>query len=112
MIELVSQSRCVACDVCVSVCPTNVFDAVPGNAPVIARREDCQTCFICEAHCPADALYVASSAYERETVDEAALVATNRLGHYRRGLGWGKGNSVPALVKELGELRDKVGSPY
>ena len=36
MIELVIQSRCIECDRCVRVCPTNVFDAVPGGAPVIA----------------------------------------------------------------------------
>jgi NAD-dependent dihydropyrimidine dehydrogenase PreA subunit len=27
--------------------------------PVIARQSQCQTCFMCEAYCPADALFVA-----------------------------------------------------
>ena len=40
MIELVIQSRCIDCDRCVRVCPTNVFDAVPGGPPVIARESD------------------------------------------------------------------------
>ncbi len=52
MIELVSEERCIQCDVCVDVCPTNVFDAVPGGPPVIARKADCQTCFMCEVYCP------------------------------------------------------------
>jgi NAD-dependent dihydropyrimidine dehydrogenase PreA subunit len=59
MIELVIASRCIDCDRCVKVCPTNVFDPVPGGHPVIARQRDCQTCFMCEAYCPVDALYVA-----------------------------------------------------
>ena len=62
MIELVSDSLCIACDKCVKVCPTNVFDAVPGEAPRIARQSDCQTCFLCEAYCPTDALFVAAEA--------------------------------------------------
>ncbi|WP_247617714.1 4Fe-4S binding protein [Streptomyces sp. MK37H] len=30
MIELVSAERCIACDKCVKVCPTNVFARGPG----------------------------------------------------------------------------------
>jgi NAD-dependent dihydropyrimidine dehydrogenase PreA subunit len=56
MIEVVSQDRCVKCDVCVKVCPMDVFALGPDGAPVIARQDDCQTCFMCEAHCPVDAM--------------------------------------------------------
>jgi ferredoxin len=49
MITLLSESRCIGCDICVKICPTNVFDRVPGDIPVIARQSDCQTCFIGEA---------------------------------------------------------------
>lgn len=59
MIEIVSKDRCIGCDRCVEVCPTNVFDPVPGGAPRIARQQDCQTCFMCEVWCPVDALFVA-----------------------------------------------------
>ena len=59
MIELISDARCVQCNLCVSVCPTNVFDKVDNDVPVIARQNDCQTCFMCELYCPADAMYVA-----------------------------------------------------
>ena len=31
MIEIVSAGRCIACDVCVKVCPANVFDATPNR---------------------------------------------------------------------------------
>lgn len=96
MIELVSDSRCVKCDICVEVCPTNVFDAVPDGAPVIARHDDCQTCFLCEAYCPADALFVASNANEAVVVNEEELVAKGLLGAYRRELGWGPGRKPTA----------------
>ena len=62
MIEIVSKTRCIACDICVRACPADVFDPVPGSEPVIARQEDCQTCFLCEIYCPTDALYVAPNA--------------------------------------------------
>ena len=89
MIELVSEERCIQCDVCVDVCPTDVFDAVPGGPPIIARKSDCQTCFMCEAYCPADAMYVAPDASRTVTVDEAAVAQSGLLGSYRRVIGWG-----------------------
>jgi NAD-dependent dihydropyrimidine dehydrogenase PreA subunit len=89
MIELVSDERCIQCDVCVDVCPTNVFDAVEGAPPVIARQADCQTCFMCEVYCPADAMYVAPNANTPVAVDEAELAAGGLLGSYRRAVGWG-----------------------
>ena len=46
MIELISDSRCTGCNICVRVCPVNVFDIVEGAAPVIARQDACQTCFM------------------------------------------------------------------
>lgn len=91
MIELVSDTLCTGCDLCVKVCPTHVFDAVPGGIPVIARQSDCQTCFMCEAYCPVDALYVSPFADRPEPVDEATLVAQGLLGSYRRSIGWAPG---------------------
>ena len=88
MIELVSRSRCTGCNICVQVCPTSVFDAVPGGAPVIARQGDCQTCFMCELYCPADALYVAPIADVPVVTCEALLVERGLLGSYRRAVGW------------------------
>ncbi|BDI30333.1 4Fe-4S ferredoxin [Capsulimonas corticalis] len=91
MIELVSASRCIECNLCVKVCPTNVFDEVPGGVPAIARQEDCQTCYQCEIHCPVDAMYVAPEAEVSVPVNEEALIASGLLGSYRKEIGWGKG---------------------
>jgi len=90
VIEIVSQSRCIACDICVAVCPDNVFDAVPDAPPIIARKEDCQTCFMCELYCPVDALYVSPLADCADPVDEATVAAGGFLGSYQRALGWNK----------------------
>lgn len=99
MIELVSESRCIKCNICVSACPTNVFDKVPDGPPRIARKSDCQTCFMCELYCPADALFVAPQADESVSVDEETLTEAKLLGGYRKTLGWNPGGT-PAGVRE------------
>jgi NAD-dependent dihydropyrimidine dehydrogenase PreA subunit len=86
MIELVSNERCTECNICVQVCPMNVFDRVAGAAPVVARQSDCQTCFMCELYCPEDALYVSPDTMSIEIVDEHALIGF--LGSYRAAIGW------------------------
>ncbi|CAH1216970.1 ferredoxin family protein [Paenibacillus sp. LjRoot153] len=97
MIEFVSTERCVGCTLCVKVCPTNVFDKGIDGIPSIARQEDCQTCFICEAYCPVDALYVSPFESPLEEVPtEAELVEANLLGSWRETLGWGKGRTTLA----------------
>lgn len=96
MIEVVSATRCIECNLCVSVCPTNVFDAVPDAPPMIARQSDCQTCFMCEAYCPVDALFVAPQVDPLPQVDEAALIESGVLGSYRRAIGWGMGRKPQA----------------
>jgi NAD-dependent dihydropyrimidine dehydrogenase PreA subunit len=87
MIELVSEERCITCNKCVQVCPMNVFDAVDDAPPIIARKADCQTCFMCELYCPTDALYVAPQSATTTFVDERAITASGLLGSYRKA-GW------------------------
>lgn len=110
MIELVSTDRCIECNICVKVCPTNVFDAIAGEAPMIARQSDCQTCYLCEAYCPVDALYVAAEAFKRVEVDEETLEGDGRLGSYRKALGWAQGGDPGALIAKTHELRLAVGT--
>lgn len=104
MIELVSKSRCIECNLCVSVCPTNVFDSVLNGAPTIARQSDCQTCYICELYCPVDALYVAPESDRQTIVNEAELAATGLLGSYRENVGWGAGRTSTAKTDQTFQL--------
>jgi NAD-dependent dihydropyrimidine dehydrogenase PreA subunit len=83
MIELVSETRCIECNKCVQVCPMNVFSAVKGAPPIIARQEDCQTCYMCELYCPVDALYVAPDVAHPTPVNEEMVVAQGLLGSFR-----------------------------
>jgi len=85
MIELILDTQCTACDDCITICPSNVFEPVPDGIPVIARQQDCQTCFLCELYCEADALFVHPDATALHGIN-AALVTT---GDYRRDSGWG-----------------------
>lgn len=104
MIEIVSAAACIACDICVKVCPTDVFDRGADGVPVIARQSDCQTCFMCEAYCPADALYVSPLSVPVEAgsphADEHAVTQTGLLGGYREMVGWGRGRTAGALLDQ------------
>ena len=88
MIGLLLADRCTGCNVCVRICPANVFDARPDGPPDIARPEDCQTCFHCELYCQADALYVAPDYARSVETDVATVLASGTIGQYRRHSGW------------------------
>jgi NAD-dependent dihydropyrimidine dehydrogenase PreA subunit len=96
MIEFIDPERCTSCNVCVTACPTNVFDKTDG-LPVIARQGDCQTCFLCELYCPEDALFVSAFAEQSQPIDPVALRRSGQLGSYRRAVGW---------TRETEQLRD------
>ncbi|BBI35913.1 4Fe-4S binding protein [Cohnella abietis] len=88
MIEILNESKCISCNQCVDICPTRVFDSVKDGVPIINRKDDCQTCFMCEAYCPVDALYVAPEAEESVTVDYNELEEAGLIGSYRSQIKW------------------------
>ena len=96
MIEILSSQRCTACNICVHVCPTNVFELVDKSPPRVARQDDCQTCFMCELYCPVDALYVAPVADATTDVAEQDGNIQTLMGSYRSAIGWGKGRQPTA----------------
>lgn len=90
MIEVIDKETCTDCNLCVSVCPMNVFKAVAGDAPIIARQDACQTCFMCEIYCPVDALYVDPDPELVQGHTVASVKQDGLFGSYRRAIGWAK----------------------
>jgi len=89
MIAHIFEDLCDGCETCVSACPTHVLDAAPGGgAPVIARLDQCQTCFLCELYCPQDAIFVGPDQTRAETIDPTAIRASGLLGQMRRDHLW------------------------
>lgn len=87
MIAHIFADACTGCDACVAACPTHVLD--PGDpVPVIARPDQCQTCFMCELYCEADAIYVAPDQNAAQSIDPDAVRAAGHLGRLRRDYGW------------------------
>ncbi|HEX3615640.1 MAG TPA: ferredoxin family protein [Solirubrobacteraceae bacterium] len=115
MIELVSEDRCIKCDVCIRVCPTNVFEHGTDRLPVIKRQADCQTCFMCEAWCPTDALFVSPEtgpvAQDSPYRDEAWLIERGLLGSYRRELGWSEQQPLAGARRSTQHLMNREPLP-
>lgn len=108
MIEIVSESKCIQCNLCVSVCPTNVFDKIEDGIPVIARQSDCQTCFMCELYCPTDALYVSPNPDQAIQPSEEDLERLGLLGGYKEKVGWGPGRTPVAKHQYIYALSAKT----
>ncbi|MGN7962859.1 4Fe-4S dicluster domain-containing protein [Brucella sp. 22210] len=90
MIEVLDNDICTSCNLCVQVCPTNVFEAMPEGPPKISRQSSCQTCFMCELYCPVDALYVDPDAENIHSLRAEELRENHLFGSYRRAIGWHK----------------------
>lgn len=110
MIEVVVADQCIGCDQCIDVCPTDVYERGEGGIPRIARLSDCQTCFLCEAYCPVDALYVAPDVTPlppgAPQTDPEYLRDRGLLGSYRASIGWGGGRTPTARFAVMPELPD------
>ncbi len=100
MIAHIFDDLCDGCNSCVTVCPSHVLEAGDGT-PVIARLDQCQTCYMCELYCTSDAIYVGPDAHVAEVVDPEAIRASGHLGRVRRDHGW----DSPDVMERLNEYR-------
>lgn len=116
MIEHIYSDLCSGCNACVDVCPDDVFDRVPGGSPVIARQLDCQTCYLCEAYCPSDALYVSPLGAPDPGFDAEKIRNSPLRGAFRRAVGWENGQPgepdegviIPTNTSYKGDQSDKI----
>ena len=88
----VDESRCKACDICVSYCPAGVLNmkedihAIQGMMIEVSHPESCIGCRDCELHCPDFAIYVADKGFKfaklsPEAKERAAAIKAN---HFRK----------------------------
>lgn len=67
LVHAINEDRCVGCDACVAVCPTNVLDLVSNKSRVL-RFQDCIQCEACMWACPTDALVMHPEGTEPPTL--------------------------------------------
>ena len=91
MIAHIFEELCNGCETCITACPTHVLDPGPSGVPVIARIDQCQTCFMCELYCPTDAIHVGADQTAAETIDPEQVRASGQLGQVKRDYGWDRG---------------------
>jgi NAD-dependent dihydropyrimidine dehydrogenase PreA subunit len=105
MIEHIFQDICTGCNTCVSACPTHVLEPAQGaNTPIIARLDQCQTCFMCELYCEQDAIYVGADQRRAEPVDPESIRSSGLLGKLRRDYEWDAAQDDPAPLREFWQL--------
>lgn len=104
MIAHIFEDLCIGCDACVAACPTHVIDPGANGTPVIARLDQCQTCFMCELYCESDAIYVAPDQRFPEAVDPAAIRASGHLGRLRHDYGWDREEDGADHLREFWQL--------
>lgn len=105
MIEHIFEDLCNGCNACVAACPTHVLD--PGDSastPLVARPDQCQTCYMCELYCDKDAIYIGPDQHRLEPVDPEAIRNSGLLGQLRRDYEWDAGIADPAPLREFWQL--------
>jgi len=86
----VDESRCKACNVCVSVCPSGTLamrydkNAIQGMMIEVLNPATCIGCRECELRCPDFAIYVAEKGFKfakltPESKERAEAIKANRF---------------------------------
>jgi NAD-dependent dihydropyrimidine dehydrogenase PreA subunit len=61
VIEVLDQSTCTECGVCLLVCPMDVIARDRRGGYVVRHVEDCMSCFACEMECRPGSIRVGPS---------------------------------------------------
>ncbi|MGZ3406577.1 MAG: 4Fe-4S binding protein, partial [Polyangia bacterium] len=72
LVHSINDDRCVGCDACIDVCPTDVLELVANKSRVV-RFDDCIGCEQCALACPTAALVMHPRGSEPPPVRAAAL---------------------------------------
>ena len=75
------RELCTGCQICLKVCPRNVFDMQSDvHKAVLARFEDCVRCGACIVQCPVDALWFQNAAGQIVAPDTVRRYKLNLMG--------------------------------
>ncbi len=64
-IRSIDTAKCTRCGQCVNICPQDVLRRGQDKIPRISYLQDCQSCFLCEKYCPAQAIMVSADRERR-----------------------------------------------
>ncbi|MHC1609827.1 MAG: 4Fe-4S binding protein [Candidatus Methanofastidiosia archaeon] len=54
---IVNEDECNGCGICVTECPSEVFE-IKGDIAVPVNEDECTACMICTTECPSDAIEI------------------------------------------------------
>jgi len=64
-VQSLDQELCNGCEICLGVCPEDVFRMAENKKAYIKYPDDCVACFVCEFACPTNCIFVTKErAYE------------------------------------------------
>lgn len=70
----VDVERCIGCELCQQVCPTEAFIGAPGHLHQV-QTEYCHSCQLCLSHCPTECL----SMIKRDLTESIPTAKQNKL---------------------------------
>lgn len=105
----INYDFCKRCEICVRICPTNVFALRSDGYPEVVHEDKCIDCKLCETHCPDFAVWIQHNEEEKEHPMWNYLRMDNQPSVWCPGCGIGIiFQSLLRQIKLLGIPKDKV----